>query len=138
MTWNLRPGMWRSPFIYNPSDINVVGGSVIYHAFPIKYAMVFKADFFAYFEYWAPPELDNYLGSEIDLSVKGTYADLADVGLTVGYFMPADRLQSPETGWVRPTPLDYYLMTGSEDYPPMTVESSSYSIRLRAYREILR
>ncbi len=134
MTWNIRPGMWRSPFFYNPFDMSVVNANFIWNAFPVRYSLVVRLDAFFYLENWVPSGVDdNYIGSEFDISIKGSYADLADVGLTFGYLMPGSRLQE---GWVRPTPLNVYLQTGGQPWQPVTLDGASYSVRLWVYRKI--
>lgn len=140
MTWDFRPDMWRTPFFFNPTDISVVNGNIIFNAFPVKYSLVMRLDFYAYLEQWTPASMSNYIGSEIDVSLKGTYADLADVGFTFGYFMPGDRLTpgAPGTGagWTRPTPLNLYLTTGGSGSQQLTLDGNAFTARLWVYRKI--
>jgi hypothetical protein len=83
----------------------------------------------------SPSGVDPYLGSEFDMALKFSYADIADVGITFGYFVPSARLQN--TGWSRPSRLDLKdSIPNFPDYQVLKISGSSYVVRLWIYRSI--
>jgi hypothetical protein len=73
------------------------------------------------------------------MALKFSYADIADVGITFGYFVPSARLQN--TGWSRPSRFDLWYKY-KDSIPPfphyqvLRISGSSYVVRLWIYRSI--
>ncbi len=134
-TWNYRPDNYRSIYFFNPSNFVVANINLVYKAFPIQQSMIIRIDGFVFAESSSPEGQDSYLGAEGDVSLKFTYADIADVGITFGYFQPGERMQ--KDGWVRPTPLHLYLLGEvSGDFHTLKLTGGSYVIRLWVYRAV--
>jgi len=132
--WNYRPDNWRSIYFFNPTNFVVVNLNFIYKAFPIQQSLIVRLDGFMFAEASSPSGVDSYLGSEFDMALKFSYADIADVGITFGYFVPSARLQN--TGWSRPSRLNLWLAGLVPDYQVLRISGSSYVVRLWIYRSI--
>ncbi len=133
-TWNYRPDNWRSIYFLNPTNFVAANLNLVYKAFPIQQSMVIRFDGFAYAEAASPPGVDPYLGAEADVAIKFTYADIADIGITFGYFQAGPRLQN--TGWSRPSPIELYLQGSVPDYQVLKITGGSYVARLWVYRSV--
>ncbi len=151
-TFGLKPGLYRDVFGSNLSDLRIL--NVYFETVPytIFHSLKTRFDFFAYWEYWGPqyeyqtadsslfPIQPNQpysldIGYEFDLTFRLVYADFADIGIILGYFIPGNRMKY---GWVRPGSLNVLYKFGElRDYQLVSMKSSGSIIaRFWIYRQI--
>ncbi len=152
-TFGLKPGLYRDLFGSVLSDLRILNVYFETSPYTLFHSLKARFDFFAYWEYWGPQyefytvDPINYpisanqpyaldIGYEFDLSLRFVYADVADLGVLVGYFMPGNRLRY---GWMRPGSLNILEKTGQLVHTqPVNYAKAegSFIIRVWIYREI--
>lgn len=155
-TLGLKPGLYRDIFGSNLSDVRIL--NIYFEASPstlyefLNPTLKTRFDFYAYWEYWGPQyeyqTIDSVLypiepnqpyspdiGYEFDLNLTMTYAEFADIGLIIGYFIPGSRMKY---GWVKPIParvLDRFPEPQGSQLVGMK-SSGSVIVRFWIYRSI--
>ncbi len=151
-TFGMKPGLYRDVFGSDLSDLRILNVYFETSPYTIFHSLKTRFDFFAYWEYWGPqyefytanptdyPLQPNTpysldIGYEFDLTFRMVYADFADVGIILGYFIPGTRLKY---GWARPGTLRTLDLYGTlEDVQYVhTLSSGSIIARFWIYRQI--
>jgi len=151
-TFGLKPGLYRDIFGSNLSDIRILNLYTEASLYRIYSTLRMRVDLFAYWENWGPQyefysaNPDDYpidpnqpyaldIGYEVDLTFKLLYADFADIGIILGYFIPGSRMKY---GWARPGSLSLLEKFGVlEDTQYIhTRASGSFIARFWIYRQI--
>lgn len=159
-TWGMKPGLYRDIFGSVMSDLRIINVYLEAVPYTIFHSLKARFDFFGYWEYWGPEKeyisVDTIkypikpdqayaldLGYEFDLSLRFRYAEVADLGVIIGYFIPGNRLKY---GWIRPTSLAALqkvglltgdiITNGTQIVNYSKADAGSFLARFWIYREI--